>query len=163
MTPVVKIKIEFTMIQTVNRNKNMFTKSELKLADEAIKFYQNIGRPGYKTFFDMLQKGQIRNCNINMQDAKNTYKIYGPDEGALSGKTVQTKPSKIVTESLYQLPKDVSEKYKLITLAMDVFFFEGIAFFLTISRDIKFFAVEKIDNRENKTILECIKKSNINI
>ena len=85
-----------------------------------------------------------------MQDAKNAYKIYGPDEGALRGKTVRTKPSKIVTESLYQLPKDVSEKYKLITLAMDVFFFEGIAFFLTISRDIKFFTVEKIDSREKK-------------
>ena len=110
------------MIQTVDRNKNMFTKSELKLADKAIKLYQNIGRPGYKTFFDMLQKNQIRNCKINMQAAKNAYKIYGPDEGALCGKTVQTKPSKIVTESLYQLPKDVSERYNFITLAMDIFF-----------------------------------------
>ena len=85
---------EFTMIQTVKQNKTMFSKRELSQADRAMKIYQTVGRPGYKAFFDMLQKGQLHNCTVNMSDAKNAFQIYGPDEGALRGKTVRTTPSK---------------------------------------------------------------------
>ena len=98
-------------------------------ADKIIKLYKIMGRPGYKAFFDMLQKGLIRNCNVKMEDARNTFQIYGPDEGALQGKTVRTTPNKVDAKSLFQLPKDIYDKYKFITIAIDIFYFDDIPFF----------------------------------
>ena len=40
-------------------------------------------------FYDTLQKGLIHNCTTTVQDAKNAFHIYGPDEGALMGKSTR--------------------------------------------------------------------------
>ena len=150
------------MLQTVEQNKNMFNKKELNAADQALKLYQTIGRPGYQVFFDILQRGLIKNCKVTAQDAKNAFAICGPDEGALRGKTVRTTPKRVETKSLFQLPKDVFEKHKFITIAIDMFYFDAIAFFLTISRNIQFYTIERIEDRENKTILDSQFKCHLN-
>ena len=149
---------EFSMLQTAQQNKGMFNKRELTAADEAIKMYQTIGRPGYQVFYDSMQRGLIKNCKITAQDAKNAFTIYGPDEGALRGKMVRTTPKKVETKSLFQLPKEIFEKHKFVTIAIDIFYFDSISFFLTISRNIHFYTIEKIEDRENKTIMECLKR-----
>ena len=95
------------MIQTVEKNKSSFKKRELILADEAIKLYHAVGRPGYKTFIDLLTFGNIYNCPISSQDANNAFEIYGADEGALKGETVSTTPATVQTETLYQPTPDI--------------------------------------------------------
>ncbi len=107
------------MMQTVNENKSKFTKKELIAVDAAKSLYHSIGRPGYKIFNDTLQKGLIHNCSISVQDAKNAFAIYGPDEGALMGKTTGETPDKVDTTKLYQLSPDFTEEYKHLKLAID--------------------------------------------
>ena len=145
------------MMQTVQDNKNKFTKKDTVAADEAVKLYHAIGRPGYKIFFDTLQKGLIRNCTVTVQDAKNTFQIYGPDEGALMGKSTRKNPTRVTTNDLYELPEYFTRKYKYVTLAIDILFFDNIPFILTILRGIHFYTVEKLNDRENSTIMECLK------
>ena len=42
------------------------------------------------------------------------------------------------------VPKGVIERNKTVTLAADVFFVDGIAFLLTVSRNIKFIMAEHV-------------------
>ena len=104
------------MMQTAKDNKSKFTKNDIVAADEAIKLYHAIGRPGYKMFFNTLQKGLIRNCAITVWDAKNAFQIYGPDEGVLMGKSTRKNPTKVITNDLYELPDYFTRKYKYVTL-----------------------------------------------
>ena len=145
------------MMQTVTDNKAHFTKKELLAADQALHLYQAIGRPGYKLFYDTLQKGLIHNCNITVQDAKNAFHIYGPDEGVMMGKTTRSKPHCVDTTKLYQLPLEFTNKYRHLTLAIDILFFDTMPFLLTITRDIHFYTIEKLPDRENTTLLAALK------
>ena len=113
-------------MQTVHGNKSKFIKREIKGADKVAKLYHAIGRPGYKMFYNTLQKGLIHNCTTTVQHAKNAFHIYRPDKVAL--------------------------------MWIDILFFDTIPFIITISRDINFYTVEKLTDRENSTILECLIK-----
>ena len=50
------------------------------------------------------------------------------------------------------------DRFHDVTLAIDIMFFDHIPFMVTISRDIHFYTVEKIENWENATILNCLMK-----
>ena len=76
----------------------------------------------------------------------------------MMGKSTRETPTKISTKNLYELPEYFATKYKYVTLAIDILFFDGIPFILTISRDIHFYTVEKLNDRENSTIMKCLKK-----
>ena len=149
---------QFIMMQTVKENESIYSKRDLMNAKKAINLYHAIGRPGYKAFYDTLQKGLIRNCAITLQDAKNAFQIYGPDEGAIMGKTTREKPQRVDINELYQLPIDFITKYRHVTLAIDILFFDTIPFLLTISRDVHFHTIEKLPDRENKTILAALQR-----
>ncbi len=60
------------------------------------------------------------------------------------GKTTRETPHKVDTTKLYQLSSDFTAKYKNLTLAIDILFFDSIPFLLTISRDIHFHTIEKL-------------------
>ena len=79
---------KFSLLRTVNDNKQEFTKKEISRADRARDLYIAIGRPGYQMLYDMLQRQLIANCDITITDTRNAYKIYGPNKGSLMGKTV---------------------------------------------------------------------------
>ena len=104
------------MMQIVKDNKSKFTKKDIVAADEAIKLYHAIGRPGYKMFYDTLPKGLICNCAKTVQDAKNAFQIYGPDKGALMGKSTRKNPTRVIMNDLYELPDYFTKKYKYVTL-----------------------------------------------
>ena len=74
------------------------------------------------------------------------------------GRTVRKTPSKVNTKELYQISMDIMDRYKNITLAIDIMYFDRIPFLLMISRDVHFYTAEKITNRENKIIMECLRK-----
>ena len=143
----------YIMMQTVEENKIQFTKKEIEAVENARKIYHIIGRPGYKVFYDILQKGLIHNCTISSQDAKNAYQIYGPDEGALMEKCTRKTPNKVDTSKLYQMSKDFVHKYQHLTLAIDILYFERMPFILTMSRNIYFYKIKKLPDRDSKTLL----------
>ena len=47
---------KFIMMQTVSGNKDKFTKKEIEATNKAVQLYHAIGRPGYKVFYNTLQK-----------------------------------------------------------------------------------------------------------
>ena len=78
--------------------------------------------------------------------------IYGPNLGALKGKTV-AHPNPHVAAGVDQVPTSIMEVHRCITLAIDVMFINKVAFLITTSRNLKFGTVEAISNRQITTII----------
>lgn len=66
------------------------------------------------------------------------------------GKTVGNTPKRVNTSIIYHPPPNFLEKYKL--------YFDTIPLLLTVSCDIHLYTIEKIEDRENATLLQCLQK-----
>ena len=145
----------YTMVSTVAEHKKMFSPRAIKAADAARALYRRIGRPSKADFQRILRNNLIRNCPVTPDDAKRALIIYGPDISALKGKTVKsTAEARAPTFVAVPLPAPIMEHHRNVTLCLDFFFVQGLAFFHTISRDIGFRTVSHVSNRSKPTILK---------
>ena len=74
------------------------------------------------------------------------------------GKICHSTPKRVDTSEIYELPVELMERHKNVTIGIDILFFNYIAFFVSVSRDIIFHTIEKIDKRDIKTFLGCMRK-----
>ena len=144
------------LLNTVAENKAQFSNREIEGATKARELYGQVGYPSQADFINIVRYGMINDCKITVQDIKNALSIFGPDIFALKGKTVRQKPTQVVTE-YYEIPSEIMERHRNITLVCDVMFVNGIIFFITVSRFIKFCTVENIADRSKDTLLKCFK------
>jgi Zinc knuckle len=144
----------YTMVSTVAEQKKMFSRREIKAADEARVLYRKIGRPDEAEFQHILRSNFIRNCPVTPDDAKRALVIYGPDLATIKGKTTKSAAAaRAPTFIATPLPAPIMEHHRNITLCFDFFFVQGVAFFHTISRNIGFRTVSHVPDRSKKTIL----------
>ncbi len=88
----------------------------------------------------------IPNCPITRANISNACKFLGPDLASIHGKTVQRMPAPVVADYV-AIPWQLVDANKAVTLAADVFFMDGIAFLITVSRRIKFVTTEHLPVR----------------
>ena len=81
----------------------------------------------------------------------NARNIFGKDLASVRGKTVRWAPAPVVGDYV-AVPRGVIDKNKSVTVAADVFFVDGIAFLLTVSRNIKFITAEHVATRTAKSL-----------
>ena len=74
----------------------------------------------------------------------------------LKGKTVRMTPP-VVLHDVIEIPKEIRELHKMVTLAIDIFFVNKIPFFLTHSLVICFLLVTHLSNRKALTIFQALK------
>ena len=144
----------YTLVNTVAKNKSLFTRREIKGADQARELYRKIGYPSEKFFQNILSRNLIHNCPITAEDAKQALAIYGPDLATLKGKTTQRSTEHIPGTIPSTLPDYILEFHRDVTLCMDVFFVQGQRFHHTISRNIKFRTGSAIANATKATLQE---------
>jgi hypothetical protein len=148
--------IAYSFLNTVEHNKKQFTPKEIEGADAARALYSLIGRPAQEYFEEILIKNLILNCPVTVADAKRALYIYGPDVAALKGKTTKgTCPGAPMTESL-AVPDYILEHHKEVFLCVDLFYVQGLCFFHTISKKLKFRTITILDNRKQATLLKAI-------
>lgn len=148
---------QIVMVSTVDENKKSFTRREVKKAEAARRLMAVIGRPGEHQMYDILDKRQLLNCNINSQDVRNARSIFGPEVGSLKGKTVRTKEAHVELTSR-PIPSGVMYRHREVTVCFDVMYINGTAFLVSISRALKFCTAEAIQNRRIDTLLVGIKR-----
>jgi len=111
-------------------------------------------RPGSRQLADAAihhLKSPISKSDIIAAD-----NIFGPNLGSLKGKTART-PPKHVFDNIDPVSRDILEKYRNVTLCIDIMFVNKIPFIITISRYIKFITVEVLKNRQTKTLSKILK------
>lgn len=145
------------MVNTVDENKKSFTKREIRRAEAARRLQITIGRPTDKQLNDILDQNHLYGCDVRSQDVNNARKIFGPDVGSLKGKTVRRKEQHVDLTSV-PIPPDIMERHREVQVCFDVMFINGIAFAISISRNIKFCTAEALEDRRDATLLASLQK-----
>jgi hypothetical protein len=90
---------------------------------------------------------------VNIQDIDVATKIWGKNIAALKGKTTRSKTHPVARDYV-KVPKELLKLHKEVFLTNYIFFVNKIPFFLTLSRNICFTAVNHLTDR---TVLQIFK------
>ncbi len=110
-----------------------------------------IGNHSKEDFKGMVCGNMIKNCPVTPDAITNARTIFGPDLPSLQGKTVWRTPASVVSEYV-SVPREVVERNKIVTLAVDVFFVDGMAFLLSALRQIKLITAKHVATHMAKNL-----------
>jgi hypothetical protein len=144
------------LVNTVEGNTSKYTNRDYKQATIA-RLLQNItGRPSARASLNIVEKNLLKDCPVVRAVVLAAEDIFGPNLGSLKGETVRHDGQHIRPE--YEpVPNSIMEKYRDVTLSVDIMFVNKLPFIVTISWNIKFGTVEAIKNRKHKVILAALK------
>jgi hypothetical protein len=107
--------------------------------------------PGVWAYTKIADSQLIANCPIGRADIAAAERIFGPNLGALKGKT--TKQTSVpVTGRVNGVPPSILARYQKI-IAVDIMFVNKIPFLITTSRGLHFGTVENLPNRQVPTVV----------
>jgi hypothetical protein len=158
--PASKLKSlpHYSCVNIVEDNKTNFTSRELEGADTARALFKHLGLPSYSRFIHYVENNFIPNCTVTVADIRRALHIYGPEISTLKGRSTRQKPLPVPVSTFTPIPKSILDHHQHITLAVDFFYVNGIAFLHSISHNYKFRTVESTRNRSKKTMLDGINK-----
>jgi len=149
------------LIQTVEQNKKQFTQRDIKGAEAARKLQRLLNNPSHDRFVKMIANNQINNCTVTLADVKNALLIFGSDERGLKGWSVRKSAPHAGNIVPTHVPAPILHQLENITLCMDNFVVQGLHFFTTISRKLKFRTVNEIGSHSKETLLNATASSNV--
>ena len=115
-----------------------------------------IGRPSDKDLIKILKTSGLPNCPVTPRDVIIANKVFGPDVGALKGKTTRRNPP-IVDSPMSVDTTSILEHYGEITLCVDLMYVNKVPLLVRLSRNIKFGMMEAVTDRKEASLLKCIK------
>ena len=99
------------LVTTIADNANSFSNADYAQAVLARKIQKIIGRPTPRAFIYFIENNLLSNCPVNHRDILRAEQIFGPDIGALKGKTVRQQPSRVEVEEVTNNPTTLSGGY----------------------------------------------------
>ena len=140
------------LITTVENNKSKLSAYDFSQAEKARTLQRRIGRPAVKDFIRYAATNLVPNCPVTIQDIKNAEFLWGPDIGCLKGKPTWEQPSAVrITGN--DIPLQIMQQYRDVTISADVMKVTGIPFLMTISKHIKFGSAGKLDTMKDSHII----------
>jgi hypothetical protein len=135
--PMNKTKNRVQLLNTVEENKSYYTQRQFERAKRARDLYHALGTPSIKDFKAMLRMNTVIGNPVTTEDIKIAEKVFGPDIGALKGKTTRRKPAPVVSDYI-EIPKELISTQREVTLCMDGMKVNGLAFLTTVSRHLQY-------------------------
>ena len=102
------------------------------------------------------KNNQVENCKLSVRNIDTAQDIWVKDISALKGKTVQGKPTVLALDRI-KIPKEIDNLKKTIFLTADIFFVNGIPFFISLSRKIDLTGVSHLKGRAAANIFDAFK------
>ena len=131
------------LIQTVCENFGKFTERQVNHAITSRNMQACMAHPTDESFKQMISRKPLDNCSIVASDVTNTRFIFVPNRSDLRGETIRQRPERIETEYL-GIPRDFYRLHHFVTLTVDVMFANGLEFFTTLGREIRFGTAEHV-------------------
>ena len=147
---------ELAFLNTVEDNMEGFTKKEIAGAKTARELLKKLCYPSMKDYKWAIASNQIKNCPVTCKDIENAEKIWGKDIATLKGKTVHGKSPRI-REITLRIPREFLKLNKEVTLEVDIFFVNKIAFFITLSCGLYYTSVNHLVSRKATKIFAAFK------
>ena len=146
----------YSFMETVESNMALFTKRQIHSANQVRNLQAGLAFPSDSDMTWVLQSNMIKDCPLMATDMKPATTVWGRNIAMLKGKTVRTTPP-VVRHDVIEIPKEIRELHKMVTLAIDIFFVNKIPVFLTHSLVICFLSVTHLSNRKALTIFQVLK------
>ncbi len=112
------------------------------------------GAHSKETFKKLLQMNIIMNCPVSAEDVDNADKIWGSPIAERKGKNTCRK-CEAVHDNLIEMPEELQDLDKGITLCINVMCVTGIPFLTTIDKTIKECTSMPLTDEEHHTIFEA--------
>jgi hypothetical protein len=145
------------MVDTVKDAREGYTNRAYNAAKQAHKALGMAGYPSEKDFKNMVSSNMIRNCYVTPSDISAANKIFGPNVASMKGKTVRAAQDPVLTEYV-EVPKEIVDLNKAVTIKADVMFVDGLGFAITSSRKIKFTTTEYVVKRTKASVVSPSKQ-----
>jgi hypothetical protein len=127
----------WSFVNTISKNKDMYTKRELQAAARARKVQNIIMFPSARQLMTISDKHLSKNNSVQRADIKGTENMYGTNLSSLKGKTV-TRKGITVDGQITGVPPAIKQKYKSVTLFIDLMFVDKIPFLLMIWTTLRY-------------------------
>ena len=111
----------YSFIETVESNMASFTKRQIHGTNLACNLQAGLAFPSNQDMKWEIQLNLIKDCSVTVKDVGTAIKVWGPIFSMLKGKTVRTTP-KPVRQYVIEIPKEIWELNKDVTLTIDIFF-----------------------------------------
>ena len=148
----------FSLLSTVEENRNNFSAIDVKRADLARDIQNRLCLPSDCNLAAALEDGTIQECGITRQSVRIANEIYGPNEHSLFGKTVQQKKKMPSEERMTDVSPEVLEYYQNVTISVDVMHVNGIAFLVGISHHLNFIQCSGVSSQKDKHLCKRIQQ-----
>jgi hypothetical protein len=145
------------LVATVEENRKGFTQRQFDDAKRARRLYHIVGCPTVENFKHILRQNIIKNCPVTVEDVNNAERIFGPDIGALKGKTTLKQPIR-VKDDLVEIPRELVEKNQKVIYCMDIMFMNGMPMLTGIDRSVQFRSLVPLDDRTAKELYRGLDK-----
>ena len=152
-----------SFLNTVHKNKQIYNKKEIKMADEALNLLQCLGYPSITNFKEYLNRNLLSNSHITAVDVDRAVQIYGVPAPLLKGKKVaptQTSARGYQTE----LHPMITGNLTNLQLFIDIFYVNGLAFLNTKTqnqnarRHLNYITINHLKNKKAATIIIHLKR-----
>ena len=147
----------WAFVTTVTDKRDLYTKRAYQDAVTARQAQNIMMFPGVRQLYKIADQNLLRNSPINRADIRAAEDIFGPNLGALKGKT-PARRSTIVSGGRDGVPPDILDRHRDLVVSMDIVFINKIPFLLTPSCNLHFGTVEAIPNRQVRTVLQAIQR-----
>ena len=97
------------------------------------------------------------NCPINRKDILAAEDIFGKDIGSIKGKTTRRKVQNTGDKTnIIKHPANVADKYKNVTICINLMFVKKIVFLISISQSIRLGTCELLANQTHISVTQAI-------
>lgn len=146
----------FSLLNTVQDRKQRYSQRGVQQAELARRVQNIIMRPPARKFMELVSNNLIKNCPVERRHIQAAEEIFGPNLGALKGKTrrhtVDHVPGVVDT-----VPPEILSKHREVTLCVDIMFVNKVPFLLAISRGLRIATVHALLDRQVTTIRDAIR------
>ena len=133
-------------VLTVRSKFEGFTKKQIQGAATARRLMGMIGAPSEREYQGLVRMNLLPNCPITHNDIVNAHNIYGPDLANIRGKTTRRKPEHVHAD-IVDIPQQILNNQKYVTLTADVMFVNGVPFLVSSSKNINLTTIEHVPSR----------------
>jgi hypothetical protein len=131
-------------IDSMQESKKNFTARQVERAKKARQVYHALGTPSLRDYKVIVSLSQIRNMQVTLEDVDLAENIFGPDIGALKGKTVRQQPAPVLHDYI-EIPPELIEKQQDVLLCIDGLDINDVKFLTTISRNIMYRTTQDVE------------------
>ena len=153
-----KYEYDCTFLSTVSKNKEFYSKKEIKIADEVRNLQSNICWPSSSDLKSYITEGDIITFPYTQDAVDHGNDIYGPQVPLLKGKTVRLKQSHVNNLPRINIPSLHISKNPNEEIDMDYFHVNGLTFFHTKSKRVKKLTTNRCIGTGRKECFEHIKR-----